>query len=217
MTSRAATTSPITPRGEIVIVFFLALGGVRCGGSTPTPMPSTHAITDATSAATAATTASSTGANDANDPLVGHVARADVEKLPKWIEAKSKPETEPDEKAAKALANVPKGALVRVIFGTWCGDSRREVTRFWKAIDLAGGATPFAIEYVAVDTGKKVPDGSIDGVGLRYVPTFLVLRDGKEVGRIVESSPNGIETDLGALLRGQRSGVISKRSDVGAT
>jgi hypothetical protein len=147
---------------------------------------------------------------------VGHVARADVEALPKWVEAKTDPETQPDEAGAKALASVPAGASVRVIFGTWCGDSRREVTRFWKALDVAGGKVPFAIEYVGVDMGKKAPEGLIDGVELRYVPTFIVLRGGKEVGRVIESAPNGIEKDLGALLRGEKTGVISLRTDVGA-
>jgi hypothetical protein len=179
-----------------------------CASSTPSPTP-----TPPTPAPMASTTTS-----NATEPLVGHVARADVEALPKWIEAKTKPETQPDEAAAKSLASVAPGAKVRVIFGTWCGDSRREVTRFWKAIDLAGGVAkmPFAIEYVGVDMGKKAPEGMIDGVELRYVPTFLVLRDGKEVGRVIESAPNGIEKDLGALLRGEKTGVISQRTDVGA-
>jgi hypothetical protein len=182
-----------------------------CGASTPppTPTPSPIASTTTSTSTVASTTPS------ANEPLVGHVARADVEALPKWIEAKTKPETRPDEAGAKALASVPPGATVRVIFGTWCGDSRREVTRFWKSIDIAGAKLPFAIEYVGVDMGKKEPSGLVDGVGLRYVPTFIVVRAGKEVGRIIESAPNGIEKDLGALLRGEKTGVISLRTDVG--
>ena len=185
--------------------------GCACASSTPSPSATP---TTSTTSTTAETTASTTPKNP-DDPLVGHVARADVEALPKWIEAKTKLETQPDEAAAKALATVPQGASLRVIFGTWCGDSRREVTRFWKALDLAG-KVPFAIEYVAVDMGKKAPDGLVDGVGLRYVPTFVVVRGGKEVGRVIESAPNGIEKDLGALLRGEKTGVISLRSDVGA-
>jgi hypothetical protein len=150
----------------------------------------------------------------ADEPLVGHVARSEVEKLPKWIDAKK--QDDPDPAAAKALASVPAGAKVRVFFGTWCGDSRREVTRFWKALDLAG-KVPFEVEYVAVDHAKHAPGDLEAGAGLRYVPTFIVVRDGKEIGRIIESSPNGIEVDLGKLLRGERGGVISLRTDVGAT
>lgn len=53
------------------------------------------------------------------------------------------------------------------------------------------------------------------GRDLRFVPTFIVERDGHEVGRIVEVSPNGIERDLLDLLSGARSGVISARTDLG--
>jgi hypothetical protein len=48
------------------------------------------------------------------------------------------------------------------------------------------------------------------------VPTFIVVRGGREVGRIVESSPNGVESDLLALLTGKAQGVISTRKDLGA-
>jgi hypothetical protein len=56
----------------------------------------------------------------------------------------------------------------------------------------------------------------VDGADVRRVPTFVVIRDGREVGRIVESSPRGVESDLGALLRGECRGVVSSRTDVGA-
>ncbi len=47
-----------------------------------------------------------------------------------------------------------------------------------------------------------------------YVPTFIVSRNGQEVGRIVESSPNGIEKDLLALLTGRSRGLITSRADL---
>jgi len=180
-------------RASLVVLMLIG-----CGGTSAT-VPSSNAPSSSSTA----------------DTLVGHVTRAEVEALPKWAVAKDSTETNPELEAAKALSSVPAGASVRVILGTWCGDSRREVTRFWKALDVAG-AVPFSIEYVAVDRAKKTSDGSIDGVELRYVPTFIVLRNGKESGRVIESSPNGIERDLGALLRGEKTGVISRRTDVGA-
>jgi len=143
---------------------------------------------------------------------LGRVDRAQIEAEPKWADARANAHAEPE--AARALLQVPPGATVRVFFGAWCGDSRREVSRFFDALDVAGAPMPFAIEYISVDRSKTAPDGLTDGAGLRYVPTFVVLRDGKEVGRIVESSPNGVERDLGALLRGDAAGVISGRKDL---
>jgi len=143
---------------------------------------------------------------------VGRVERAHIDSSPSWASARAN--AHPDEEASRALVKVPPGATVRVFFGAWCSDSRREVSRFLAALDVAGGAPPFAIEYIAVDRSKKAPGGLTDDVNLKYVPTFIVVRGGKEIGRIVESAPNGIEHDLGALLRGERAGVISGRSDL---
>ncbi len=143
--------------------------------------------------------------------LVGTVTRKQIEAaVPAWRAAEA--DAAPEAVAVKALGRVPPGAAVEVYLGTWCGDSRRELTRLWRALDQMGKKPPFPIRYVAVDRGKQAPGLSAD-LGLRRVPTFIVTRGGQEVGRIVESAPDGIEADLGALLLGTRSGVISERTD----
>ena len=144
--------------------------------------------------------------------LIGPVTRETVEAAPEWVQAEV--EAKPDPNVAAALAAVPAGAEVEVFLGTWCGDSRRELPRLWKAIDAAGGTVPFQIHYVGVDHQKKEPAAEIAKEGVRYLPTFIVRRDGREVGRIVETSPNGIESDLLALLTGKASGVLSTRTDL---
>jgi hypothetical protein len=144
--------------------------------------------------------------------LVGPVTRAEVEKkIDGWREAREA--AEPNAEAAKKLAKVPQGATVEVYFGTWCGDSRRELSRLWKAVSLAGPSVPFTLRTVAVPrdkTHRRYPEGTT----VTQVPSFIVKRGGKEVGRVVETSPNGIENDLLALLVGERSGVISTRTDL---
>jgi hypothetical protein len=142
----------------------------------------------------------------------GRMKRSQIESDPSW--AGDRADAHADADAARALLTVPPGATVRVFYGAWCSDSRRELLRFFKALDLAGGAPPFAIEYISVDRSKSAPGGLTDGANLKYVPTFVVLREGKEIGRIVESAPSGIERDLGALLRGEQTGVISGRHDM---
>lgn len=144
---------------------------------------------------------------------VGPVTREAVEEASAaWVEAEV--EAKPDAEAAHALAGVEPGAEVEVFLGTWCGDSRREVPRLWKAIDEAGGSVPFQIHYIGVDHDKKEPAGALADNDVHYLPTFIVRRGGHEVGRIVETSPNGIEHDLLALLTGQAKGVLATREDV---
>ena len=144
----------------------------------------------------------------------GPVTREAIEAAaPEWAQAQV--EARPDAAAAQGLAQVEPGAEVTVFLGTWCGDSRREVPRLWSAIDAAGGMVPFKVTYIAVDRDKKDPAGEAAKSDVRYVPTLIVSRDGREVGRIVETSPHGVEADLLALLTGKAKGVISTREDLG--
>lgn len=145
--------------------------------------------------------------------LVGPVTREAIEEaLPAWVQAQV--DAQLDSEAARGLASVEPGAELIVYLGTWCGDSRREVPRFWRVLDESGGVVPFEVRYVGVDREKKEPAEAVITDDIRYVPTFIVRRGGQEVGRIVEESPNGIEADLLALLRGESRGVISTRDDL---
>lgn len=152
------------------------------------------------------------GASEEAPLLTGPVAREELEAaMPEWMSAMVSAEI--DTAAAAGLAEVEPGAEVLVVLGTWCSDSRREVPRLWRALDEVGGLVPFEIEYLAVDRTKEEPAELLAGLDLRYVPTFVVRRDGEEVGRVVESSPNGIERDLLALLTGEAAGVLTGRED----
>lgn len=153
--------------------------------------------------------ASAAGGEEAGEPvLIGTVSREEIEAaLPRWVEAAVEAEVDAD--AARALAAVPDGARVTVLLGTWCPDSRREVSRLWRALDETGSMVPFEVEYVGVDRDKRDPAGRAAAAGLLYVPTFVVERDGREVGRIVEESPASVEEDLLALLTGEASGVLT--------
>lgn len=117
-------------------------------------------------------------------------------------------QAQPDAEVAKKLAEVEPGAEMTVYLGAWCGDSRREVPRFWKALDIAG-EVPFSVRYVGLDTKFDAAEVSLEGKNVRKVPTFVIIRDGQEVGRVVETSPNGIETDVLSLLTGEKTGKIS--------
>jgi thiol-disulfide isomerase/thioredoxin len=168
--------------------------------------------------ATVACASASGPAGSASQPedtpvLVGPVTREAIEEaMPAWVQAQV--EAELDAEAARGLASVEPGAELTVYLGTWCGDSRREVPRFWRALDESGGMVPFEVRYVGVDREKKEPAEAVISDDVRYVPTFIVRRGGQEVGRIVEESPNGLETDLLALFRGEARGVISTRDDL---
>lgn len=142
--------------------------------------------------------------------VVGPTDREQVEHtVADWVAAEA--EARIDAAAVAELARVPKGAEVTVYLGTWCGDSKRELSRLFRVCDELAvlGDLPFSLRYVGVDRQKAQPAEEIARDGILYLPTFIVRRDGREVGRIVETSPHGVEADLLALLSGKAEGVLS--------
>ncbi len=92
-----------------------------------------------------------------------------------------------------------QGVDVVVVLGTWCGDSKREVARFLKIADLASIPSS-RIKFYGVDRTKTSDDGVTEQYDIRLVPTFIFLKHGIEVGRIVESPKTSMEEDLLVIL-----------------
>lgn len=83
-----------------------------------------------------------------------------------------------------------------VFFGTWCHDSIREVPRYMRLAD----ASHFQTRYIALDKQKTDPDGIAKRWQITHTPTFVVVRDGREIGRIVERPKQNLHDDLARIL-----------------
>jgi thiol-disulfide isomerase/thioredoxin len=90
---------------------------------------------------------------------------------------------------------------VLLIMATWCPDSKRELPRFFAIMDGVG-MNEAMLTMVGVDRTKKDPEGLTEKWGITRVPTFVFLRDGREVGRVVEKLPAGttLEGEVARLL-----------------
>ncbi|MBE9467552.1 MAG: thioredoxin family protein [Bacteroidetes bacterium] len=88
-----------------------------------------------------------------------------------------------------------KNLSILIIMGTWCGDSRREVPRFYKIIDELN-FNEQNITLINVDRKMKVCDIDIDKFDISRVPTFIFFNKGEEIGRIIETPINTLEKDL---------------------
>jgi thiol-disulfide isomerase/thioredoxin len=189
---------------RLLLLSLLPFALAACASAQTTPSAPAHPATPAA--------AQPQPAKPEKPVLLGPITREQVEAaVPDWVQAEV--DSAPDAAAVKALAGVPPGAEVTIYMGSWCGDSRREVSRLWRVLDEAGGSLPCTISYIGVDHDKKEPAALIAGSDLHYVPTFIVKRDGREVGRIVESSPHGVEQDLLALLSGSAHGPVTARTE----
>ncbi len=107
----------------------------------------------------------------------------------------------PDAKVINKLKNktLYKGVKIKIIFGTWCGDSRRELPRFYKIVDTAN-IPENIIGLTAVDTKKSSRDKKLEGIEFTRIPTFIFYKNGKEIGRIVESTKESLEKDMLKIL-----------------
>ncbi|MFZ0389206.1 MAG: thioredoxin family protein [Calditrichia bacterium] len=107
---------------------------------------------------------------------------------------------EPDSAVVSALQSIEESYHIIVVFGTWCPDSRTGLPPFLKALDLADNAD-LKLTLYAVDRRLHDPEKSAKEYGVERVPTFIVLKNGQEVGRMIEFPEENFESDLIKLLR----------------
>ena len=94
-----------------------------------------------------------------------------------------------------------------IMFGTWCHDSKREVPRMLRILDSAG-IRPEQISLIGVDANKKEPKGREKIYNLKNTPTLVLLKNGKEVGRIIERPNVSLEADLISLTTRPSESVV---------
>lgn len=96
-------------------------------------------------------------------------------------------------------ANKNKFSML-VFGGTWCGDTKNLLPIFYNLVDKSGYDDK-KITLVGVDRNKKAKDDITTRYNITNVPTFIVLQNGKEVGRIVEYGKyNAIDKELGEIV-----------------
>jgi thiol-disulfide isomerase/thioredoxin len=139
--------------------------------------------------------------------LVGSVTRADLQKAPfaEWFETQYS-RYEPKAADIDQLRGPLQGVSVEAYFGTWCGDSRRQIPRVIKLLDLAGFSEQRLSMVALSDRPMQFKQAPGNPEARRYVhrtPTFVFVRGGVEIGRIVETPVTSIEADLLGILDGE--------------
>ena len=108
---------------------------------------------------------------------------------------------EPDDFIIEQLKPNLKNVDIEIFMGTWCGDSRREVPRFIKILDLIE-YDKNKLQIINVDRKKRSPQKAEKNKNIEYVPTIIFLRDNVEIGRIIEYPIITLESDMLNILMG---------------
>ena len=88
-----------------------------------------------------------------------------------------------------------------VIFGgTWCEDTQNLLPLFYRLADKSGFPDS-SISLLGVDRAKTTVGNLNKAFNILKVPTFIVMKDGKEVGRIVEyGNDEPIDKQIGDIV-----------------
>ena len=97
------------------------------------------------------------------------------------------------------MHNFNRPVEIKVFFGDWCKDSKKVVPAFLKIMEFSSNPN-IAVTYINLSPDKKKPADLVSGWNIQSVPTFVVLQDGGEVGRIVETPRLTLEEDLYGIL-----------------
>lgn len=142
---------------------------------------------------------------DRNGNLIGYITKLDLQqgKYKTWFK-KNYEQYKPNTKIVNKLKKKLEGITVITFAGTWCHDSKRELPRFYKIMEQAEFDLSNNFKLVGITRGKKTPDNLQEGYDVKHTPTFIFLKNGKEIGRFVEHSKSLLEKDMLTIVSGKK-------------
>jgi thiol-disulfide isomerase/thioredoxin len=107
---------------------------------------------------------------------------------------------QPNAKIMEELQPLLQGVSIKGFTGSWCMDSQRELPRLYKIMDQA--RLPYSrLEIVSLREDKTGLGGEEKTANITAVPTFILYRNGQEVGRIVETAYPTLEMNMLTILK----------------
>lgn len=107
----------------------------------------------------------------------------------------------PNAAALEGLKKNKDSIQLLTFMGTWCEDSHFVIPKFYSLLDAAGFSQD-RVTLIGVDRSKKTLSHLCEALNVDKVPTIIVLKNGKEVGRVIEYGKFGLfDMDLGEILK----------------
>jgi thiol-disulfide isomerase/thioredoxin len=119
-----------------------------------------------------------------------------------WF-AQNQKDYAPDQKALQALKANKDSINIIAFGGTWCSDTKFILPKFFMLADAAG-LSQDRVTVLGVDHNKKTIQHLSEAFGIENVPTLIVMKNGKEIGRVVEYGKHGMfDRELGEIITGK--------------
>jgi len=177
-------------------IFFLLIMFLVLGCRTRKPL--THSNT---SGAVTDSQVSETNFSDQMTWVLGYFTPDRIKSAPhsEWY-FKGYDTYKPDQAIINKLTDInTENITIKIVMGSWCPDSRREVPRFMKIIDI-WKFPPNRITYIGVDDVKLSPVAEYPALDIQRVPTFIIYKNNVEAGRIIENPMTSLEQDILNIL-----------------
>jgi thiol-disulfide isomerase/thioredoxin len=97
----------------------------------------------------------------------------------------------PNAGAMEGLKKNKDSIQLLVFMGTWCEDSQNIIPKMFALID-ASGFSQDRVTLIGVDRQKKTFSHLSEALNITNVPTIIVMKNGKERGRVVEFGKYGM-------------------------
>jgi thiol-disulfide isomerase/thioredoxin len=88
---------------------------------------------------------------------------------------------------------------LKIVMGTWCSDSQREVPRIFRILDELGFDEDL-VTLLCVNRDKVMDNGDISDLNIEFVPTIILFKNQTEIGRIIETPNESLEIDLKKII-----------------
>ncbi len=103
-------------------------------------------------------------------------------------------EYNPDPTITEQLKKELPQCQLYIFMGTWCEDTHMLLPKLYKTMLLSRCFTNY--KMYGVDRTKKSKENEQEAYKIQNVPTIIVVKNGVELGRVVESAKTSIEADL---------------------
>ena len=142
----------------------------------------------------------STDPENGSKVLKGLITRADIQNDTafKWFNVNMKL-GQVNAAAVDAFKKHAQDIQLVVFGGTWCEDTQNLLPVFYKLVDKSGFPDS-SITLIGVDRPKTTLYNLHKAFNVTKAPTFIVIKDGKEIGRVEEYGKYGqIDKELGEI------------------
>lgn len=106
---------------------------------------------------------------------------------------------QPDFETLDSLEGKLDSINIKIVFRSTCSDSREQLPRFFKILNELNYPVN-TITLIGVNREKQGLSNEAEGLEIEFVPTIIFYKDGKEIGRIVETPAESLEKDLLKML-----------------